>query len=88
MADLIDKQAAIDAIQGCRGCVKALEGLPSVQPEIIRCKDCKHIVEHKGYGNLGESAFTCEGNMDGWVLPDDFCSHAERRTDEPDDIFE
>ena len=33
MADLIDKQAAIDAIQGCRGCVKALEGLPSAQPE-------------------------------------------------------
>ena len=59
-----------------------LKKLPSVQPEIVRCKDCKHRIEHKHYGDLGESAYTCEGNMVGWILPDDFCSHAERRTDE------
>ena len=52
------------------------------QPEIVRCKDCKHRIEHKYYGNLGESAYTCEGNMGGWILPDDFCSKAERRTDD------
>lgn len=29
--------------------------------------------------DLGESAYTCEGNMVGWILPDDFCSHAKRK---------
>ena len=47
--------------------------------ELIRCKDCKHMVEHKGYGYLGESAYTCESNMDGWILPDSYCSMAERK---------
>lgn len=51
------------------------------QAEIVRCKDCKHRIEHKHYGDLGESAYTCEGNMDGWILPDGFCSRGERRTD-------
>lgn len=60
------------------------EGELIAQPEIVRCKDCKHRIEHKHYGDLGESAYTCEGNMVGWILPDDFCSHAERRTDEQD----
>ena len=62
--------------------VSAIENLPSAQPEIVMCKDCKHRIEHKHYGDLGESAYTCEGNMDGWILPDDYCSKAERRTDE------
>lgn len=47
--------------------------------ELIRCKDCKHMVEHKGYGYLGESAYTCESNMGGWILPDSYCSRAERK---------
>ena len=47
--------------------------------KVIRCKDCKHMVEHKRYGYLGESAYTCEGNMGGWILPDSYCSRAERR---------
>ena len=47
--------------------------------ELIRCNDCKHMVEHKGYGYLGESAYTCESNMDGWILPDSYCSMAERK---------
>lgn len=54
--------------------IKALE-----QQEVIRCKDCKHMITHEGYGYLGEPAYTCEGNMEGWVLPDSFCSNAERK---------
>lgn len=46
---------------------------------MVRCKDCKHMVEHKGYGYLGESAYTCESNMGGWVLLDSYCSRAERK---------
>ena len=54
--------------------IKALE-----QPEVIRCNGCKHMITHEGYGYLGEPAYTCEGNMEGWVLPDSFCSNAERK---------
>ena len=44
---------------------------PTVQPEIIRCKDCKYNADtHKC---LNPDSF--------FLLPndDDFCSHAERR---------
>ena len=56
MNDLISRQAAIDALcndycgghQDCKHypkCenLKSIQKLPSVQPEIIRCKDCKKI---------------------------------------------
>ena len=49
-----------------------LSTLPSVQPETIRCKDCKHY-------NAG---FECL--VEGYGIetePDHFCGYAERRTD-------
>lgn len=52
-----------------------LRNFPSAQPEIIRCKDCKHRDVEDGF---------CEGR--GWpmqlVPDDDFCSKAERRKNE------
>ena len=63
--DCISRQAAID-------------GRASAQPEIIRCKDCKHHSHDAGYGydwcNRTSGVFR--------VKPEDFCSRAERRTDE------
>lgn len=32
---------------------EVVEGLPSAEPEIIRCKDCKHRVVNEGYGKRG-----------------------------------
>ena len=57
MADLIDRQAAIDALHmhlmyrmGTDSNKKRLDdwinGVPSAQPEIIRCKDCKYQDEN------------------------------------------
>ena len=46
-----------------------LEKLPSAQPEIIRCKDCKHY-----------DGRPC-GIVDWYNTADDFCSRAERRSD-------
>lgn len=59
MSDLIDRQAAIDAVENidcsdgvgistlkCEAVddvVTAIKALPSAQSEIIRCKDCKHF---------------------------------------------
>lgn len=58
------------------------------QPEIIRCKDCKHKKDHH-YENPGEEPYiksTCEnkyGLVKDYQVHDwDFCSRAERRTDE------
>lgn len=95
MHDLIDRQAAIDAL--CKTCmltsdykkcegykpdshwceeITALREVPSAQPEIIRCKDCKYHTH----------MWNCEAwnNSPGFpVVSDDmFCSLAERRTDE------
>lgn len=97
MSDLIDRQAAIDALRyaqhrftvadeaGGMGTVKwsedviyfataerVLAELPSADPEIILCKDCCHYP--------GEYS---DCPMVGWFRhEDDYCSRAERRTDE------
>ena len=59
--------------------VDMLEKSPSVQPEIMRCKDCKH------YQVADNRAFGCPGKRCEWtgfedVDDDDFCSRGERKT--------
>lgn len=51
--------------------LKAIDQLPSAQPELIRCKDCKHW----------DGVDTCDV-IDAPVWDNDFCSVAERRSDE------
>ena len=96
--DCISRRAAIEALDAlcdreceyskkqrsvmCGAChlgsaFDVVEQLPSAQSEIIRCRDCKH--HHRD--NSG--AYYC-GKKDygyGWGL-NDFCSRAERRTDD------
>ena len=103
MSDLIDRQAAIEALrdaenhafnlyyQGLKKAHKIIADLPSAQPEIIRCKDCKHQVKEwrtdKRLKDKGYMVCGCEvvGDACGyWALlgqDDDYCSFAERRTD-------
>lgn len=85
MDDLISRQAAVDAIyenEFSNWCDKdevstILNDLPAAEPEIIRCRECKW------YG-------TKFCSLDRWTneiiirkaKDDDFCSHAERRSDE------
>ena len=75
--DLISRQAAIDAVMKCYDndelfevYERELKELPSAQPEIIRCRECKFAsgdsricmkFDHSPIGEL------------------DFCSFAERR---------
>ncbi len=57
-----------------------LEDVPSTQPDIIRCKDCKfwtHIKHTDRYW-----CKTDDGLYDLNPSPDDFCSRAERRTND------
>ena len=79
-SDCISRQAAIDlweqyhpyiAIKACEYDAK-LRRLPSVQPEIIYCKDCKHY--NAGFECLIEG-YGIERNKN-W-----YCADAERRND-------
>ena len=85
--DLISRQAAIDikvsnginedgVLYVPYGEVKMfLKSLPSAQPEIIRCKDCRfHENEQPGM-------VYCPAVVGGWVENDWFCKGGERRTD-------
>jgi len=49
---------------------KRINAIPSAQPEIIRCKDCKY------YNPIGVCI-----EMSSAVCEDSFCCWAERRTD-------
>ena len=84
--DLISRQAAIDAVGsmlrrkfGIGGDLAeiTLAGLPSAQPEIIRCKDCKHRTSYWGNCKLLEEKY----HQTVRVGCDEFCSSAERRTE-------
>lgn len=86
--DCISRKAAIDAVDELlqiatheekhklsmlRRVLK--DALPSAQPEIIRCKDCKHYNPMYTYRE-----YYCPKGIEG-VFENDFCSRAERRTD-------
>ena len=47
--------------------------LPSAQPEIIRCKDCKHA----DFGGQSDGRLYCMWN-ECYMHEDDYCSNAER----------
>ena len=87
MDDLISRQQAIDALKEkvfhnlsdeFYGAMQVLDELPSIQPDIIRCKDCKW------YGRADKRRFyrgmDCLQKRIDTIVPDkDFCSKAERR---------
>ena len=101
MNDLISRQAAIDLLKQMRkdGGMIPWEGkdvfarirkLPPAQPEIIRCKDCKHFIredveEYTPYGYDTHFHAFCDKHWDEEqgeyidVNLDDYCSFAERR---------
>ena len=64
--------------------ISCLLNLPSAQPEIIQCKDCKHIQEWRSEESVKKfgQIYECARNVLNCPKPEDFCSHAERRTDE------
>ena len=94
MDGLISRQMAIEACehtfvnnvfvadavynQGVENCLKRIKELPSAQTEIVRCKDCKYYTSVTAQCEIrGKGLYLIRGL-------DDFCSKAERRTDETD----
>lgn len=111
MDDHISRQAAIDELRTCQTYLfdthdkdlkisledaeYCIERLPPAQPEIIRCKDCKHWRQQTNYQGAPLSFGFCESD-DMWRslygetyevahidTDDDFyCGYAERKTNE------
>ena len=85
MNDLISRQAAIDAIDRLDipedMCVfeilshieLEIGNLPSAQPEIIRCKDCRY---YRWASDMCDYPYATAQNV---VHEDDYCSRAERK---------
>lgn len=82
--DTIYRQAAIDALEwkwAGKAAIDAIKNLPSAQPEIIYCKDCKYYIPMNRKTQTGICNLTMHQNFgDDW-----FCAGAERRTDEQAD---
>lgn len=92
MSDYISRQAAIDALKtdasfviyddhgnytadGLR-ILEVLTALPSTQPEIIRCKECRYY-EWMSNRVPAEQTWFCH-NWNAETGKDDYCSYAER----------
>lgn len=87
--DLIDRQAAIEHLRnnvaymrafGCDRAITLIREVPSAQPELIRCKECKYF---ETAGNLLDGL--CRRHrIPTTMYLTGFCSMAERRTDAAD----
>lgn len=88
--DAISRQAAIDVmaelqgrastkaeLKGISKAWKRIKELPPIQPEIIRCKDCKHHWTHKCMDSMPIER--CDLEQTFYDAEIDFCSLAERR---------
>lgn len=101
--DVISRQALLEQIEIDSGdepgyyvdnwkFIDTIKNMSPAQPEIVRCKGCKHQVKEwrtdKRLKDKGYMVCGCEvvGDACGfWALlgqDDDYCSYAERRTDE------
>lgn len=83
----ISRQSAIDIVVFecgewiglAREISKQLRQLPSTEPQIIRCKDCKHHWTHKCMDSMPIER--CDLEQTFYDAERDFCSLAERRTE-------
>ena len=90
-SDCIDRRAALDALRVMQtyklfagddmllidqaGAQTELMLLPSAQPEVVRCKDCKYGILDN---NFPHQRF-CKFKGDEWNNDDYFCGHAKKR---------
>lgn len=90
MSDLISRQMAIDVVgdwiynpEDLRYHKDVINSIPAAQPEIVRCKDCKHWREGTAFSYCDKLyGMGVLDALDYMVAEDDYCSMAERRTDE------
>jgi hypothetical protein len=77
---MIDADALKDAIEdnfigNTYDINKVVDAQPTIQPEIVRCKDCKYAE----YIDDVQTLWCTECGTGRTVAPDDFCSYADMR---------
>ena len=84
MNDMISKQQAVNALyewefdnKDDRDAIDVINGLPPIQPDIVRCKDCKHHWTHKCMDSMPIER--CDLEQTFYDAEHDFCSLAVRR---------
>ena len=70
-----DKKELIKALQYDRD--QYTKGYNDRDKEIVRCRDCKHSIKDKTFGDL----WCNQGRQSNCVSGDDYCSRGERRED-------
>ena len=78
-----DVTKGIDKLSPTYGLTKAVTGiykcfigkLPSAQPEIIHCEDCKYGILDASFSHQ----YFCKFKGDEWNNGDYFCGHAKKR---------
>ena len=81
-ANIFKLTGSAETVINC--CIDVIERqIPSAQPEIIRCRNCKYWHEHKYAKETKRYIPFCGFNAI-YTKSDDFCSRAERRTDAED----
>lgn len=80
MSDLISRQAAIDMCRkprmrnaDCSDFEMEIMMLPSIYPEIICCRECKHVEHDELFHD-----YWCKGRE---VEPNHYCGYVERSED-------
>ena len=80
---MISKQQAVNALyewefdnKDDRDAIDVINGLPPIQPDIVRCKDCKHNPKYEWFGCPMSHLSEKQRPETAW------CWKAERRTDE------
>lgn len=83
MDDCISRRAALECFEMTNtrpGAKHAIETLPSVQTEIIRCYQCKYA--EVADSEDSEDGYTCQFHRGSIWFSGSYCSWAERRQDE------
>ena len=85
-----EEELTEDFKDGVQAVLYMLSNQPTIQPEIIRCKDCKHWIPYdwmfsevwqsKNIADYPEDEIGCDC-CDMAMKANDFCSRAERRTE-------
>lgn len=84
--DLIDREAAVDAIYHHLPSVSRtrartmLHEVPSAQPEIVRCGQCKYAEVADAQDN--QDGYTCQFHRGSIWFSGSYCSWGERKSDE------
>lgn len=78
-----DATDGLDKLSPTRGLIEAVTGiykcyikqLPPIQPEIVRCKDCRYGILDSGFPHQ----YFCKFKGNEWNNENYFCGHAKKR---------